>query len=135
MKLLDYITQWAENVGIQAAPKEDSILFPVNGENGSWYARVSAIEEDDVVFVVTAYPFQVAENARTKTAVALSTMTSQLKMGAFYIDPEDGQVNFRLSQRIPKGEDRGQWIGELIMLTMNVTDSYYRKIMSFAAEE
>ena len=135
MSLLEEILEWAKKQEIQFQKEEESILFSVNGDNGSWYARVTALEEDDMIFIVTAYPFQVAEVAREKTAVALGKITSQLKMGALYIDVEDGQINFRISQKVSTDERRDAWIEEFIMLAMRATDTYYRKMMSFAAEE
>ena len=135
MSLLDEILQWAEEEKIQFKREEEGILFPVNGDNGSWYARVSALEEEQMVFIVTAYPFHVAEGAREKTAVALGQLTSQMKMGAFYIRVEDGQINFRISQKISTEANRDIWIREFILLAMNATDSYFRRMMGFAAEE
>jgi len=135
MSLLDEIIQWAEEEKIQFKREEEGILFPVNGDNGSWYARVSALEEEQMVFIVTAYPFHVAEGAREKTAVALGQLTSQMKMGAFYIRVEDGQINFRISQKISTEANRDIWIREFILLAMNATDSYFRRMMGFAAEE
>jgi len=134
MKLLETMVAWAKKTGIQVKQEEESIYFPVNGDNGSWFARVSALEDDDVIFIVTAFPFQVAEERRLETAAALGKITRQLKMGAFYIDMEDGQINFRLSQKIGSEEEMEQWVSELIMLAMQVTDSYYRRMMGFAAE-
>lgn len=135
MSLFDYILEWADKEHLEIKKEEQGILFQVNGDNGSWYARVSALEEEDIIFVVTAYPFQVAEVAREKTAIALGKITSQLKMGAFYIDVEDGQINFRLAQKVSTDEKREVWIEEFIMLAMQATDSYFRKMMVFAAEE
>lgn len=135
MRLLDEILQWAETEQIEVKKEEEGILFPVNGDNGNWYARVGALEEDDIIFVVTAYPFHVAESARAKTALALGKITSQLKVGAFYMDEEDGQINFRLSQKISTKEYREVWIREFIMLAMKATDNYFKKMMSFAVEE
>lgn len=134
MKLLECMVEWAKQVGIEIKQEEESIFFPVNGENGSWFARVSALEEDSIVFIVTAYPFQIEEKKRMETAAALGKITSQLKMGAFYIDLADGQINFRLSQKIGSTEEKGEWVSNFIMLAMSVTDSYYRKMMGFAAE-
>lgn len=125
---------WAKKAVVEVKQEEESIYFPVNGDNGSWFAKVSALEEDGVVFIVTAFPFQVAEERRTETAVALGKITSQLKMGAFYVDMEDGQINFRLSQKIGSEEEMEQWVSELIILAMRITDSYYRRMMGFAAE-
>ena len=133
MKLLETMIDWAAKTGIEIKQEEESIYFPVNGDNGSWFARVSALEEDGVIFIVTAFPFQVAQERRAETAIALGNITRQLKMGAFYIDMDDGQINFRLSQKIVS-EEVEQWVNELIMLAMKVTDSYYRKMMGFAAE-
>lgn len=134
MKIVETMMVWAKKAGVEVKQEEESIYFPVNGDNGSWFARVSALEEDGVVFIVTAFPFQVAEERRIETAVALGKITSQLKMGAFYVDMEDGQINFRLSQKIGSEEEIEQWVSELIMLAMKVTDSYYRRMMGFAAE-
>lgn len=134
MKILETMVVWAKKTGIEIKQEEESIYFPVNGDNGSWFAKVSALEEDGIVFIVTAFPFQVKEERRLETAAALGKITSQLKMGAFYVDMEDGQINFRLSQKIGSEEEMEQWVSELIILAMQVTDAYYRRMMGFAAE-
>lgn len=134
MKLLETMMAWADKTGIKIRQEEESIYFPVNGDNGSWFARVSALEEDGVIFIVTAFPFHVAKERRLETAAALGRITSQLKMGAFYVDMEDGQINFRLSQKVGSKEEPEVWVSELIMLAMQVTDAYYRRMLGFAAE-
>ena len=135
MTILECMLQWAESVGIQVNTDGNNLLFPVDGENGSWLARVSALEEDGLLFIVTAYPFHVVGDARLDAAIALAEITSQLKLGAFYIDQANGQINFRLGQKIPSGEVRLQWVADWIMTAMSVTDGYYRKMMALAAEE
>lgn len=127
--------KWAERTGVEVQVENESILFPVNGESGSWLAKVSAFEEDDLLFILTAYPFHVAEKGRTDAMTALAEITSQLKVGAFYMDPADGHINYRLGQQIPGGEDREAWIERFILVAMNVTDMYYRKMMALAAVE
>ena len=135
MKLLKTVIEWADKAGVQVKQEEESIFFTVTGDNGSWFARVSALEEDGVVFIVTAFPFQITEERRLETAAALGKITSQLKMGAFYMDIDDGQINFRLSQKVVSEDDAEDWVNELITLAMTVTDAYYRKMMGFAAEK
>lgn len=127
--------RWAEQAGVQAQIERGSILFSVNGESGSWLAKVNAFEEDGMLFILTAYPFHVAEKGRVNAMAALAEITSQLKMGAFYMDPTDGHINYRLGQQLPDGEERQAWIERFIMIAMNVTDVYYRKIMALAAVE
>ena len=127
--------RWAEEAGVVTQEENGSILFSVNGESGSWIAKTIAFEEDNLLYVLTAYPFQVAEKGRTAAMAALGEITSQLKVGAFYMNPEDGHINFRLGQQIPEGEERAEWIERFIMVAMNVTDEYYRKIMALAAVE
>ena len=134
MKLLKTVIEWADKAGVQVKQEEESIFFTVTGDDGSWFARVSALEEDGVVFIVTAFPFQISEERRLETAAALGKITSQLKMGAFYMDIDDGQINFRLSQKVVSEDDAEDWVNELITLAMTVTDAYYRKMMGFAAE-
>ena len=132
MNLLDCILKWAKEGNLDVKKEEDGIIFHVNGKSGSWYARVGGIEDEKILFVVTAYPFQVTESERLKAAISLMEITSQLKMGAFYIDMEDGQINFRLSQIIFDLENEADRIQDLIMLAMSVTDTYYKKIMKLA---
>lgn len=133
MTILESILQWAKTAAVPVTPEDGSILFPVEGKNGSWLAKVSALEEDDLLFIVTAYPFHVSETARLAAAVTLAEITSQIKLGAFYLDHADGQINFRLGQKICSGEERAQWVAEWIMIAMQVTDSYYSKMTALAA--
>jgi len=132
MTILECILDWAKTAGIEANPYNNSILFPAEGENGRWAARLTAIEEDDMLFIVTAYPFPIAEHLRIDAALALADITSRLKAGAFYADQEDGQINFRIGQKICKGEERAAWVEEWISTAMTVTDSYYAKMKELA---
>ena len=135
MSILDAILKWAEEQQIKFKREEEGILFPVNGENGSWYTRVCALEEQQMLFIVTGYPFRVPEGAREKTAVELGNITGQLKMGAFYINMEDGQINFRVCQKISTEAHRGIWIREFTILAMKLTDMHFKKMKEFATEE
>ena len=135
MTIESAMERWAKKAGVVTQAEKGSILFSVNGESGSWLAKAMAFEEDNLLFILTAYPFQVSEKGRADAMIALAEITSQLKIGAFYMDSEDGHINYRLGQQIPEGEDREEWIERFIMVAMNVTDEYYRKIMTLAAVE
>ena len=135
MSILDAVLQWAEEQQIKYKREEDGILFPVSGENGNWYTRVCALEEQQMLFIVTGYPFRVPEGAREKTAVELVNITSQLKMGAFYMNMEDGQINFRICQKISTEVHRSMWIQEFIILAMKLTDMHFKKMKGLAIEE
>ena len=88
-----------------------------------------------MLFVVTAYPLQLPRGRRSQVALELGELTSRLKLGAFYVDENDGQINFRLGQFLCDQTDEvlSATIVKLIMIAMNVTDTYFRKMMSLAA--
>ncbi|MBE6008118.1 MAG: YbjN domain-containing protein [Lachnospiraceae bacterium] len=132
MNISDSISRWAESSGLEAKVIEGSILFPVENGDVSWIARVTALEEDGMVYIVTAYPFDVTEEKRVDVMKKINEINIQLKMGTFYIDNDDGQVNFRLGQWVTDGESRDRWVSELIFIAMNVTGTYYKMFMDMA---
>lgn len=137
MRMFEMILRWAEEQQLLVQRGEDDIVFWVNGQSGSWLSRAKVLEEDGMVLLLSAYPFRVPPETRVETALALGTVNSRLKLGAFYLDPEDGQISFRLSQFLwPCDEtEMDQKIRDLILLAMYTTDAYYPRMLALAAEE
>lgn len=137
MTLWNHVLQWAENRSLLIQRGETDIVFQTDGQAGSWISRVKVMEEDGMIFVLSAYPFHVAPERRSAAALALDEFTSGLKMGTFYLDKEDGQINFRLGQFLWPEDDvqTAQRVNNMIMLSLGVVDAYYRKMMALAAEE
>ena len=136
MTIFEQTLQWAKEQQLLIQQGEDYIDFQVNGQAGSFLSRVKALEEDGMVLVICAYPFRVAKEKRAEAALALDDITRELKLGAFYIDEEDGQINFRLGQFLwPVDEaETNQRLRNMIMLAVSVTDTYYQKILALAVE-
>ena len=136
MTIFEQTLQWAKEQQLLIQQGEDYIDFQVNGQAGSWMSRVKALEEDGMVFVICAYPFRVANGKRAEAALALDDITRELKLGTFYIDEEDGQINFRLGQFLwPVDEaETNRRLRNLIMLAVSVADTYYQKILALAVE-
>ena len=137
MTILEHILQWAEKNSLFVQKSEVDIIFQSDGDAGSWLSRVRAIEEDGMIFILSAYPFQVAPENRAEAALFLGELNSNIKLGCFYLDPDDGQINFRLGQFLwpMEYEETAQRVENMIMLAMSVMNSYYRKMMALAAEE
>ncbi|MBP0981642.1 MAG: YbjN domain-containing protein [Oscillospiraceae bacterium] len=136
MTIFEQTLQWAKEQQLLIQQGEDYIDFQVNGQAGSFLSRVKALEEDGMVFVICAYPFRVAKEKRAEAALALDDITRELKLGAFYINEEDGQINFRLGQFLwPVDEaETNQRLRNMIMLAVSVADTYYQKILALAVE-
>lgn len=135
--IFDKILQWAREQQLLIQQGEDDIVFRVNGQSGSWISRAKALEEDGMIFLLSAYPFQVPAEKRAKVALALDEISSNLKIGAFYLDEEDGQINFRLGLFLwPEDEEEtDRRVRNIIMLAMSVTDTYYQRIQELVEEE
>jgi hypothetical protein len=135
--IFEKILQWASEQQLLIRPGEDDIVFQVNGQSGSWISRAKAMEEDGMIFVLSAYPFAVPPEKRAEVALALNEISSNLKLGIFYLDEEDGQINFRLGQFLwpEEEEETDQRVRNIIMLAMGTTDNYYQKMLELAGEE
>ena len=135
--IFDKIMKWAREQQLLIQTGEDDIVFQVDGQSGSWISRVKAMEEDGMIFILCAYPFQVPPEMRAKAALVLNEISSNLKLGTFYLDPEDGQINFRLGQFLWPYEEAetDQRVRNIIMLAMSATDSYYQEMLALTAEE
>ena len=137
MIIFEKILQWAKEQQLLIQQGEDDIVFQVNGHFGSWISRAKALEEDGMLLVLCAYPFLVPPEKRAAAALALGEISSNLKLGTFYLDEEDGQINFRLSQFLwPDDEaETEQRVKTLIMLAVSTADSYYQKMLELAGED
>lgn len=137
MRMFERILRWAEEQQLLVQRGEDDIVFQVNGQSGSWLSRVKALEEDGLLIVLCAYPFRVPPEKRAEAALTLDQLSSHLKLGAFSLDGEDGQISFRLSQLLwpDDGEETDRRLRSMILLAMSATDSYYRKMLALAAED
>ena len=135
--IFEKILQWAKEQQLLIRQGEDDIVFQVNGQSGSWISRVKAMEEDGMIFVLSAYPFSVPPEKRAEVALALNEISSNLKLGIFYLDEEDGQINFRLGQFLwpEEEEETDQRVRNIIMLAMGTTDNYYQRMLELAGEE
>lgn len=137
MSIFELILRWAEEQQLLVRQGEDDIVFQVNGQSGSWLSRAKAIEEDGLLLLLSAYPFRVPPEKRAEAALALDEISARLKLGTFYLDEEDGQISFRLSQFLwPDDEaETDRRVRAIILLAMHTTDAYYRKLLALAAEE
>lgn len=137
MSMFELILRWAREQQLLVQQGEDDIVFQVNGQSGSWISRVKTLEEDGMIFVLCAYPFRVSPEKRAEAALVLDEISSQLKLGTFYLDEEDGQINFRLGQFLwPYDEaETDQRARNIIMLAMSTADSYYQRMLALAVEE
>lgn len=137
MSMFEMILQWAREQQLLVQQGEDDIVFQVNGQSGSWISRVKAMEEDGMLFLLSAYPFRVPPEKRAQAALALGEISGNLKLGAFYLDEESGQISFRLGQFLwPEDEaETDRRLRNIIMLAMSATDSYYQRMLALAVEE
>ncbi len=137
MSIFETVLRWAKEQQLLIQQGEDDIVFQANGSFGSWISRAKAFEDDGMIFILCAYPFAVSPEKRESAALELNKISRNLKLGTFYLDEKDGQINFRLSQFIwPYDEtETDRRIRNLIMLAMNTTDSYYQKLLALATEE
>ena len=137
MSIFSNILEWAREQQLLIQQGEDDIIFQVNGQSGSWMSRVKALEEDGMVLVLCAYPFLVPEEKRADMALALHEISRNLKLGTFYLDEKDGQINFRLGQFLwpYEEEETDQRARMLIMLAMKTTDDYFQKLLMLCEED
>ena len=135
--IFEKILQWAREQQLLIRPGEDDIVFQVNGQSGSWISRAKEMEEDGMIFVLSAYPFEVPPEKRAEVALALNEISSNLKLGIFYLDEEDGQINFRLGQFLwpEEEEETDRRVRNIIMLAMGATDNYSQKMLELSGEE
>lgn len=136
MRVFEMVLRWAEEQRLLVQQGEDDIVFQVNGQSGSWLSRVKALEEDGMLLVLSTYPFRMPPEKRAEAALMLNKISSCLKLGTFYLDEEDGQISFRLSQFLwPEDEaETARRTENIIMLAMGTTDAYYRQMLTLAAE-
>ena len=137
MTIIEHIQQWAQKNNLLVQTSEIDIIFQTDGDAGQWISRARAIEEDGMIFVLSAYPFHVAPEKRAAAALTLGEINSNIKLGSFYLDPADGQINFRLGQFLwpMEDEETAQRVENMIMLALSITNNYYRKMMALALEE
>ncbi len=107
-----------------------SIYAEFRGEVGT-YRIIAVVDADAELFqVFGCAPVRVPDGARPAIAETLTRANYGLKVGAFELDWNDGELRFHASQILSDGNLNDEVIGRLMGTTFAMLDMYLPAVMS-----
>jgi hypothetical protein len=80
-------------IAAEEHPGEGYLSFPLDG----WLGVAQAWEEHGQASVFAIWPEPVPRDRMAEAAIALAKLSFDLRLGAFVLDPDGGEIRFRAS--------------------------------------
>ena len=107
-------------------------VVEVEGPDGSWYVIGEALEELEVASVRAVLAARVEEPRRDAVVALLNRINLDLPMGAWSLDPDDGEVQFRVGADLKGQTPRAELVEPLVALCVLAPQQYWAAISAAA---
>jgi hypothetical protein len=114
LSVYDTLRTALADAGIAAEehPDEGYLSFPLD----EWLGVAQAWEEHGQAAVFAIWPEPVPGERIAEAAVALAKLSFDLRLGAFVLDPDDGEIRFRASIDFADREPNPALVRPLLMV-------------------
>jgi len=103
--------------------------FGISDEMADFTIRIIAEEERDLLMIIGYYPVKVPEENMDTMCRAINTINYSISVGAFVIDPEDGEIAFRIAQNTEGGAISGDAVRMCLMQVISHLTDNYQEVM------
>lgn len=107
------------------------IFFSLSTDKGKYQCVVDVNENDKKIIFYSIYPFIVPNNFKNKLAVILTRINSNLFLGNFELDFDDGEIRFKTSIIYEDTKVTTKMIDHLIKANIFSIDTNFEIIDSF----
>lgn len=124
--------QFAKKQGVTTKDLGAVVQVAATGKVGKWISNIQPIEEERLMVFNSVLGLKVSEEKRAATALLLTKLNYSVKVGAFQINPENGEIAFRTTHYILEENDETaeELVGRLTMMNFSVIDTYYEEIQN-----
>lgn len=126
--------EFAKKQGVTTKDVGAVVQVVAAGKVGKWISNIQPIEEERLLVINSILGIQVPEEKRAAIALLLTKLNYVVKVGAFQMNPENGEVAFRTTHFIFEGDDEAaeELVGKLTLMSFSVIDTYYEEIQNMA---
>lgn len=126
--------EFAKKQGVTTKDVGPVVQVAAAGKVGKWVSNIQPIEEERLLVINSILGIRVSEEKRAAVALLLTKLNYVVKVGAFQMNPEDGEVAFRTTHFIFEGDDEAaeELVGKLTLMSFSVIDTYYEEIQNMA---
>lgn len=126
--------EFAKKQGVTTKDVGAVVQVAAAGKVGKWISNIQPIEEERLLVINSILGIQVPEEKRAAIALLLTKLNYVVKVGAFQMNPENGEVAFRTTHFIFEGDDEAaeELVGKLTLMSFSVIDTYYEEIQNMA---
>ena len=128
--LSEYLSRAGEPIEVD----EDAgrTVIEVEGTETAWYVIGEALDEVSVASVRAVLPARVEEPHRDAVVALLNRINLDLPLGAWSLDPDDGEIQFRIGADFSRQEPRAELIEPLVALCVLAPERYWSVIAAVA---
>lgn len=83
--------------------ESDVFDYRIPTDNTSYFQRLLPFEEQEILFSVTNFPIMIPEDKRFMFVNLLNKLNLKLQLGYFVLDPEDGELTYRIACPVDNG--------------------------------
>lgn len=111
---------------------EESGVFDyrIPTDNTSYYQRLLPLEELEILISVTTFPIMIPEDKRFMFVNLLNKLNLKLQLGYFVLDPEDGELTFRIVCPVDKGAINMAIVIVAIGNGINTMEKYFHEFLT-----
>lgn len=109
--------------------KEDIFYLVICSKESSFKFRIVAEEEADILAVIGLFPVNVPEYLLDRMCKAINDLNKTSPVGYYVIDPDDGEISFRVIQNTDSGAVNKEVVKTCLLMAAKSLMVNYERIM------
>lgn len=110
--------------------KNEVFNFRLTTEKTSYNQRLVPLEDDELLVVITTFPILVPEEKRFMFANLINKINHSLLLSYFVMDPEDGELSFRVSCPLDDGAVNETIVKVVIGNSFQTMEKYFEEFLA-----
>ena len=119
-----------ESMELNYRSQDHFFWFTISDENADFSIRIVADEEKELLVVIGVYPVKVPRERIDPMCRVLNDLNSSTTVGAFVIDPDDGELSFRIANNVDGGAINEEIVRMCILQVISRLRDTYDGIMA-----
>lgn len=133
MKKMQEVVQNAlEAMGIRYDYDQENEVFyyHLTSELTTYRQRLVPLEDEELLVTITSFPIKVPEDKRFLFASLLNNLNHSLLLGFYVMDPEDGEITFRISCPVDGGAINNNIVIVSVCTSIQTFDKHLPELLS-----
>ena len=125
----DTIVAALDNLELKYDHDGQLTTFMVTGRSAQYRVNVLGLEDKEMLFVQATFPVMIPEAKRPKMYKFISEFNYNRLMGLLVIDPEDGELSYRISNTADHGAINETVVQVCVLDVLKTLDDSHDSIM------